>query len=147
MDLISKINDDLKGAMRARDQLRLGCLRMLKASIKNRQVENGQPLTDEEIQAVVSSMVRKAKEAAREFRGGGREDLALKEEAEAQIFYAYLPEQLTSDKIEKVVKETISDLSASGPADLGRVMKAAMARMTVRAPGKEVSEIARKLLG
>jgi hypothetical protein len=119
---------------------------MLKTSIKNRQVEKGQPLTDEEIQAAVSSMVRKAREAAKEFRGGSREDLALKEEAEAEILYGYLPEQLTSEKIEEVIKETISDLSASGSADLGKVMKAAMAKMAGRAPGKEASEIARKLL-
>jgi hypothetical protein len=146
MELITRINNDLKDAMRARDQLRLSCLRMLKTSIKNRQVEKGQPLTDEEIQAAVSSMVRKAREAAKEFRGGSREDLALKEEAEAEILYGYLPEQLTSEKIEEVIKETISDLSASGSADLGKVMKAAMAKMAGRAPGKEASEIARKLL-
>ncbi|MFZ0451781.1 MAG: GatB/YqeY domain-containing protein [Desulfatiglandaceae bacterium] len=144
--MITRINNDLKDAMRARDQLRLSCLRMLKTSIKNRQVEKGQPLTDEEIQAAVSSMVRKAREAAKEFRGGSREDLALKEEAEAEILYGYLPEQLTSEKIEEVIKETISDLSASGSADLGKVMKAAMAKMAGRAPGKEASEIARKLL-
>jgi len=147
MELISRINDDLKDAMRARDQLRLSCLRMLKTSIKNRQVERGQQLSDEEIQGVVSSMVRKAKETAKEFRDCGREDLALKEESEALVFYGYLPEQLTSEKIEEVIKETILDLSAGSLADLGKVMKAAMAKMAGRAPGKEVSEIARKLLG
>ncbi len=147
MELISRINDDLKNAMRARDQLRLNCLRMLKTSIKNRQVEKGRQLSDEEIQTVVSSMVRMAKEATKEFRDGGREDLALKEEAETRIFYSYLPEQLTSEGIEGVIREIISDLSANGLADLGKVMKAAMSKMAGQAPGKEVSEIARKLLG
>ena len=146
MKLIDRINIDLKCAMKAREQLRLSCLRMLKTSIKNKQVEKGRELSDEEIQSIVSSLVRKGKEAAKEFREGNREDLALKEESEARIFYGYLPEQLTSEAIEEVVKAIISDLSASGAGDLGKVMKAAMAKMAGQAPGKEISEIARKLL-
>ena len=103
-------------------------------------------LKEEEIQAVISSLVRKGKEAAVEFRKGNREDLALKEENELNILYEYLPEQLDHSEIEKVLKKIISEESASGPKDMGKVMKAAMARMAGKAGGKEVSEIARKLL-
>ena len=84
MSLNEKILDDLKGAMKAKDSVRLSCLRMLKTSVKNRQVEKGRELEDEEILAIVSSLVRKGKEAIGEFRKGDREDLAQKEEQELQ---------------------------------------------------------------
>ena len=132
--------------MKAKDDIRVSCLRMLKASLKNKQVEKGRELKDEEIEAVISSAVRKCKEAAKEFRKGEREDLALKEEQEINILFEYLPQQLTPEEMEKILREVISDLSASSPKDLGKVMKAAMARMSGRAQGKEVNEIARKLL-
>jgi len=140
------ITEDLKRAMKSKDSLRLSCLRMLRASLKNVQVEKGHELSDAEIQSVISSMIRKGKEAALEFRGGGREDLALKEEAEVEILYGYLPQQLTPEQIEAAVREFISELSAAGPRDMGRVMKTAMAKMAGRAEGKEVSDIVKKLL-
>jgi hypothetical protein len=146
MPLNQKIADDLKGAMKARDSLRLACLRMLKSSIKNKQVEIGRELKDEEIQKVIASLVRKGKEAASEFRAGGREDLALKEESEAEVLYEYLPEQLTHEKMKEIIRGVISDLSASSIKDLGRVMKAAMDKMAGRAEGKEVNKIVRELL-
>ena len=146
MSLNQKIAEDLKRAMKAKDAFRVSCLRMLKTTIKNRQVEKRDELKDEEIQIVISSSVKKSNEAAKEFRKGDREDLALKEEKEIKILYEYLPEQLKPDEIERVLKEIISELSANSPKDLGKVMNAAMARMTGKAPGKEVNDIARKLL-
>jgi uncharacterized protein len=146
MSLNEKILDDLKNAMKAKDSVRVSCLRMLKTGVKNRQVEKGRELEDEEILAIVSSLVRKGKEAIGEFRKGDREDLALKEEQELRIFYEYLPQQLTPEEIEKTLQEVISELAATGPQDLGKVMKTAMAKMAGRAQGKEVNEIARKLL-
>ena len=113
----------------------------------NLQVEKGHELGDEEIQSVISSLIRKGKEAAKEFRAGNREDLAVKEEDEIKVLYGYLPEQLTLDQIEENVREIISELNAKSPKDMGGVMKAAMARMAGRAQGKDVSDIARKLLG
>ena len=146
MSLHQKIADDLKQAMKAKDSIRLSCLRMLRTALKNLQVQKGRELTDEEIQSTVSSLVRKGKEAAGEFRKGDREDLALKEEKEIEIFYEYLPKQLTPEKIEEILRDIISELSAEGPKDMGNVMKAAMAKMAGQAQGKEVNEIARKLL-
>lgn len=147
MSLNEKIADDLKKAMKSRDSFRLACLRMLKSAIKNKQVEIGRELKDEEIQKVISSLVRKGKEAAEEFRAGGREDLALKEESEARLLYEYLPEQLSRSKIESIVREVIADISATSLKDFGRVMKAAMGKMAGRAEGKEVNEIVREILG
>ncbi len=146
MPIEEKITNDLKAAMKAKEELRLSCLRLLKTSIKNKQVEKGEKLTDEEIEALISSAIRKGHEAAKEFKKGNREDLAAKEEAEIKILYDYLPEQLNSVEIEKVIKEIITELSISSPQDLGKVMKAAMARMSGKAQGKEVNEIARRLL-
>ena len=146
MPLSEKITEDLKEAMKAKEKLRISCLRMLKSNLKNRQVEKGETLSDAEIQSIISSMIKKGREAAKEFKEGGRADLAAKEEEEIKFLYSYLPEQLQPDEIERIIKETISELSAQGPKDLGKVMKTAMARIAGRAQGKEVNEIARKLL-
>jgi uncharacterized protein len=146
MSLHQKITDDLKTAMKARDEARVSCLRMIKASLKNLQVEKGRELEEEEILATISSAVRKAQEAIEEFRKGGREDLALKEEQEIKIYQSYLPQQLSSEAIEKILREIIDELSAKTSRDIGKVMKAAMNKMAGQAQGKEVNEIARKLL-
>jgi len=146
MSFNDKIAEDLKNAMKEKDQVRTSCLRMLKTSLKNKQIEKGRELKDEEIQAITSSLVRKNKEAIKEFRDGDREDLALKEEEEIRIFLEYLPQQLSQEEIEKTLREIISELSATDPKDLGKVMKVAMARMAGQVQGKEVNEIARKLL-
>ncbi len=147
MQFNDKITEDLKKAIKEKDQVRTSCLRMLKAALKNKQVEKGRELEDEEIRAAISSLVKKGKEAIIEFRAGGREDLALKEEEEVKIFYEYLPQQLGPEEIEKTLREIISELSVTGPRDLGKVMKVAMARMAGQVQGKQVNEIARKLLG
>jgi uncharacterized protein YqeY len=146
MSLYDQITDDLKEAMRARDVLRISCIRMLKSSLKHKQAERGEILRDEDIQSLISSLIRKGREAAEEFRKGGREDIAVKEEGEIEILYEYLPEQIKPDEIERILKEAISELSADGMKDLGKVMKVAMNRIAGRAQGKEVNEIAKKLL-
>lgn len=146
MSLDEKIVEDLKKAMKEKDTLRLSCLRMLKTALKNLQVEKQRKLKDEEIQGVISSLIKKGKESAKEFRNATREDLALKEETEVAIFYDYLPRQLTPEDVEKILREIISELSAEKPSDLGKVMKMAMPRMAGKAQGKEVNEIAKRLL-
>jgi uncharacterized protein len=146
MTLDEKIVEDLKKAMKEKDTLRLSCLRMLKAALKNLQVDRQRKLKDEEIQGIISSLIKKGKESSKEFRNANREDLALKEEREVAIFYDYLPRQLTPDNIEKILREIISELSAEKPSDLGKVMKMAMPKMAGKAQGKEVNEIAKRLL-
>ena len=146
MSFNDRITEDLKNAIKGKNPVRTSCLRMLKASLKNKQIEKGRELTDEETQAIISSLIRKNKEAIREFRNGGREDLASKEEEEVKIFYDYLPQQLSQEEIEKTIREIIAEISAVSQKDLGKIMKLAMARMAGKAQGKEVNEIARKLL-
>ena len=146
MSLKDQITEDLKEAMRAKDRLRVSCLRMLKSGLKNREVEKRGSLSDAEVQSLISSLIRKGQDAVKEFNRVGRPDMAVKEEEEIKILYGYMPEQLQPDEIERILRETISELSAEGLKDLGRVMKAAMVRIAGRAQGKEVNEIAKKLL-
>ena len=146
MSFDEKIVEDLKKAMKEKDALRLSCLRMLKTALKNLQVDKQRKLKDEEIQGVISSLIKKGKESVTEFRNAGREELALKEEAEVAIFYGYMPRQLTPEDIENTLREIISELSAEKLSDLGKIMKVAMPRMAGKAQGKEVNEIAKRLL-
>jgi uncharacterized protein YqeY len=145
--LVEKIAQDLKEAMKAKDESRVSCLRVLKAAVTNEQGRRTQPLKDEDVQAVIQSLVRKGQEAAVEFRKGHREDMAAKEEGEVKLLSGYLPNQLDPAEIEKVLREIIAEGSASGLKDLGKVMKAAMGRLAGKVQGKEVNEIAKRLLG
>ena len=145
--LVEKIAHDLKEAIKTKDEFRVSCLRVLKAAVTNEQGRRTEPLKDEDVQAVIQSLIRKGQEAAAEFRKGHREDIATKEEGEVKILSTYLPQQLAPDEIEKVLKEIIAEVSASGPKDLGKVMKAAMGRLAGKVQGKEVNEIAKRLLG
>lgn len=146
MSLQEQIAEDIKQSMKAKDAIRLSCLRMLRAAIKNVQVEKGHELQDDEIQTVVSSLIRKGKEAADQFKAGNRDDLAAKEEKEIEVLYGYLPQQLTPEQIEAKVREIISELSITSPKDMGKVMKAAMAKMAGQAQGKDISDITKRLL-
>jgi len=144
--LVEKITQDLKEAIKTRDERRLSCLRVLKAAVTNEQGRRTQPLKDEDVLSVIQSLVRKGQEAVTEFRKGHREDRAAKEEGEVKILSGYLPQQLSPAEIEEVLKEIIAEGSASGPKDLGKVMKAAMGRLAGKVQGKEVNEIAKRLL-
>lgn len=146
MKLSESISEDLKKAMKSRNELMVSCLRMLITAIKNKRVEKGNDLDDNEIQAVISSQIRKGKEAAKEFRKGGRDDLAEKEEKEVNILFAYLPEQLSDDELEDILKKIISENSLAGMKDMGTLMKKAMAEIKGKAQGSKVSETAKKLL-
>jgi hypothetical protein len=144
--LVEKIAHDLTDAIKAKDERRLSCLRVLKAAVTNEQGRRTQPLEEEDVQAVIHSLIRRGQEAAVEFRKGHREDMAAKEEGEVKMLSGYLPQQLAPAEIEKALKEIIAEVSASGPKDLGKVMKAAMGRLSGKVQGKEVNEIAKRLL-
>ncbi len=147
MGLYECIVDDLTKAIKGRDKERLSVLRGLKAAIKNKQVElRLEALTDEQIFGVIKSEVKKRKEAIEKFVEGSRQDLAEKEEAELKMLSGYLPPQLSEGEIKEILAQVIQEVSASGPKDLGKVMKSAMARFEGRADGREVNRLARELL-
>jgi len=133
--------------MRSRDVVRLSTLRMLKAALTNREVERGRPLDDPEALQVVASLVKQRKDSIDQFTKGGRQDLADKEALEIAVLEAYLPPAADPASVERAVVEAIAETGATSPKDMGRVMKAAMARLAGRSvDGKTVSELVRQKL-
>lgn len=132
MPLSDDIQTDLVAAMRDRDPLRLGALRMIKAALKNREVEKRAPLSDDEERAVLQTLVKQRREAAQQFRDGGRQELADKEEWEMALIQGYLPSPATEEEIRAAVLEAIAETGATGVRDMGKVMKAAKTRLSSR---------------
>ena len=146
MSLYDTILLDLRKSIKGQDKKRLSVLRGLKTAIKNKQVELRQELTDDQILAVISSELKKRKEAIEMFGEGSRQDLVEKEEAEIEILSSYLPPQLSEEEIKETLAQVIEEVSASSPKDLGKVMKSAMVKLAGRADGREVNRLARELL-
>ena len=133
--------------MRRKDQLRLGALRMLKAGVMNREVERGRALDEAESLQVVASLVKQRKDSIEQFTKGGRNDLADKEAAEILVLEAYLPPAADAAVVESAVLDAIKETGATSPKDMGRVMKAAMARLAGQSvDGKTVNELVRQKL-
>ncbi|HUI40847.1 MAG TPA: GatB/YqeY domain-containing protein [Terriglobia bacterium] len=148
MPIVQRTEQDLIAAMKARDELRLSVLRMMKTAFKLKQVELTRPLDDSEAVAILRTLVKQRRESAEQFRQGGREELASKEEAEIGIVEEYLPAAAGDDEIEAAVTAAIAESGAATAKDLGKVMKAAMAKLAGKnVDGKRVSERARAKLG
>jgi uncharacterized protein YqeY len=147
MTLKERISADMTTAMRGKDQARLMPLRMVKAAIMNREVEKGRDLDESEAQQVVLSLIKQRRDSIEQFRNGGRADLADKEAAEITVLEAYVPPAMDAHAIEAVVDEAIRESGASSAKDMGRVMKAVMAKIAgATADGRMVSDLVRKKL-
>ena len=146
MSLTQEIEDSFKTALKSQDKIRTSALRMLRAAIKNKEVERRGKLEDSEIIPVIKGMIRQGKEAVEQFEKGGRPDLAEKEKAELAIYAAFLPAQATPDEIEESISQIIQETKASGIKDMGKVMKTAMARLAGRAEGQTIQAIVRQKL-
>lgn len=146
MDLKTTLQNDMKTAMKSQDSIRLGCLRMLIAEIKKREIDKKAPLDEAEIQKTISTLLKQRAESVTAFEKGGRTDLADKEKAEIEVLKAYMPQQLSPAEVEALVIAAIAESGAAGPADIGKVMKMALAKAEGRADGKLVNEIARTKL-
>jgi uncharacterized protein YqeY len=141
------LNAAIADAMRQRDPVRLTALRMLKAALTNREVERGRALDDVEALQVVVSLVKQRKDSIEQFTKGGRQDLADKEAAEIVVLEAYLPPAADPAEVERAVAEAIQETGAASPKDMGRVMKAAMAKLAGQSvDGKAVNELVRQKL-
>jgi uncharacterized protein len=148
MTIVEQVEKDLVAAMKAREALRLSVLRMMKTALKNKQIELSKPLGDEEAFAVLRTLLKQRRDSVEQFRKGGREDLASKEEAEIKIVRGYLPAAASDEEIAAAVEAAIAESGAVGAKDLGKVMKAAIAKLAGKnADGKRVNEIARAKLG
>ncbi len=146
MMLLKQIDDDLKLAMKSSDAVRVSVLRMAKAAVKNVRIEKGRELSDEEILPVLSSMGKQRRESIEQFSMAGREDLAEKERQELAILQSYMPAQLSTEDIEKLIADAIREVSAKSEADIGRVMKALMPGIKGVADGKAVNMRVKELL-
>ncbi|HTD79317.1 MAG TPA: GatB/YqeY domain-containing protein [Chloroflexota bacterium] len=144
--LNERLTADMKAALRARESLRLSTIRLLLAALKNAQIEAMHPLSDEEALAVLRKQARMRHEAIEQYRKGGREDLASKEEAELAINESYLPAAATEDQIRAAVREAIAATGASGPKDMSVVMRTTMSRLGGRAVGRQVQGLVREEL-
>lgn len=145
MPLKKRIENDLIVAMKARNELGVSVLRFLLSAIKNLEIEKQKELTEEETIQVLQKQVKIRKESITAFTAGGREDLITKERAEIEILNKYLPQQLSSEELEKIVKETIKESNA-GSGDSGKVIGAVMVKVKGKADGNQVAEIVKKTL-
>jgi len=147
MSLEKKINDDLKKAMKDKDQGKISVLRMIRADIQSLSIEKKRnELNDEDIIKLVHRQAKRHKESIEQFTKGGRNDLVEKEKAELKIIELYIPEQLSEEELRKIVSEAISETGASSKADMGKVMKFVLEKAKGRADGKTVSGIVASLL-
>jgi uncharacterized protein YqeY len=148
VNLTDKISVDLVAALKAHEELRLSTLRMVKAALKNREIEKRAPLSDDDAMQVLGTLIKQREDAAAQFDAGGRPELARKERDEIVIIDDYLPRPLSPEEIETAVRAAMQETGAGSPKDMGRVMKAVMARLKgQRAEGKTVSATVRRLLG
>lgn len=146
MTLQDKLTADLKQAMRDREENRLIALRLLRAAIVNEEIEKGHPLDDDEVMAIAARQAKQRRESIEAFRAGHREDLVQQEQAQLEVLQAYLPQQMTRAEVEQAAREAIAATGASGPGDLGSVMRVLMPSLKGRADGALVSQIVRELL-
>lgn len=147
MSFVDDVNAAIADAMRKHESVRLGALRMLKAALMNREVERGRALDDTEARQVVTSLVKQRKDSIEQFTKGGRQDLADKEAAEIRVLEAYLPPAADPAAIDRAITDAIAETGATSPKDIGRVMKAAMAKLAGQSvDGKTVNELVRQKL-
>lgn len=146
-ELVQRVETDLKAAMRARDELTRDTLRMLLAGFKNRRIELGRDLEDEDAIAVAHKAVKSRQDSASQYDDAGRPELAEKERAEITALERYLPAQKSAEEVEALVQAAIDELGATAKSDLGRVMKAVLGKHKGEVDGKTVSQIAGRLLG
>lgn len=147
MNLHERLMADLQAAMRSQDSARKDAIRMVRAAIKNAEIDWQREASDEEIQKLISTEVKRRREAIELFRQGGRADLVTSEEAQIAILAQYLPTQLSEEQIAEIIQRVIRDLGATGLDDLGAVMRQVMAQVKNQADGRLVSTLVRQILG
>lgn len=141
-----RLDSDLKDAMRAGQKVRLGAIRRARAALRNAEIEARGELSEDQAARVLRGLVKQHRESIDQFQAAGRDDLVAKETEEMAVLQGYLPAEMDDGALTAVVSEVIAAEGASGPADMGRVMKAAMPRVAGRADGKRVRAIAQGLL-
>src|SRR5450432_4329638 len=151
MSLIEQIQKDIVIAMKAREEQRLSCLRMVKSALKNREIDKMAPLDEKESQQILATLIKQRKDSVEQSTKGGRQEMADKEAAEIVLIEAYMPKAASEDQIVAGVREVIAEMSAPTMKEMGTVMKNVMARFAgagIRVDGKLVSDaVKRELAG
>src|SRR5690625_1866160 len=146
MSLKNKLMEDLKLSMRNKDTIRKNTITMVRAAVKQKEVDERKEITDDEIIDIISKQFKEKRAAIDEFRKGNRNDLIEQTEKEMDILLEYLPEQLGEEEVEEIVRETIEEVNATSMKDMGLVMKTVMPKVKGRADGNIVSNIVKKIL-
>ncbi|MEE9552235.1 MAG: GatB/YqeY domain-containing protein [Gammaproteobacteria bacterium] len=144
--LKQRINDDVKSAMRGKDKARLVVLRMILAAVKQKEVDERIELDDEQILAVLDKMAKQHRDSIEQFQQGGRDDLVKKENFELEIVQTYLPNQLSDDEINQLIKDAMAETGASSMQDMGKVMGTLKPKLQGRADMGKVSGLIKQLL-
>ncbi|HJV44618.1 MAG TPA: GatB/YqeY domain-containing protein [Bacillota bacterium] len=146
MSLLGKLNDDMKQAMKDKDKLKLSVIRMVKASVKNEEINQGHELSEDQVLALLNRELKQRRDSLQEFEKAGRDDLAEPTRAEIEVLLGYLPKQMDEAEVRQVVQESIEQVGASSKKDLGRVMGAIMPKVKGKADGTLVNKIVQELL-
>lgn len=147
MSLRDRLTEDLKLAMKARDQLRMDVIRMIKAAVLNKEVEMKKDLDDAEMSRIMTTMIKQRKESVEQYEKGNRAELAAKERQEISIIESYLPKALSAEELAGIVDTVIRETGAGSAKDMGAVMKAVMARLAGQpVDGKQISDLVRSRL-
>ena len=146
MSLRTQLESDMKDAMRCRDSVRLETIRGVRGAIRNKEIEIGAELENDGIVRILRSLVRQRIDSIEQYRAAGRDELADKEAAEQLVLERYLPAAPSAQDVERIVLEVIAEVGASGPRDMGKVMKPALEKLGGAVDGKQLSEIVKKLL-
>ena len=147
MALRERLSEEMKNAMKARDELRLSTIRLVRSAVKNKDIEVKRELSDQEIVEVIATLGKQRRESIRMFTEAARHDLVEKEEKELAVLLEFLPQQLGREEVAALVEKTIAECGAQGGKDMGRVMKALIPHVAGRADGKMVSDVVREKLG
>lgn len=146
MSLADQLSEDLKQAMKDKDKTRLSVIRMVRAAVKNKEIETGTPLTDDEVLSVVQKELKQRQDSLQAFLSAGRSDLVQAVQSEIEILHEYMPAQLSDEELQQVVRDTIAEVGATSKGDMGRVMSALMPKVRGRADGKRVQQAVQSLL-
>jgi uncharacterized protein len=147
MGLRETIDADIKNALKSGAKDKLSALRMLSAALKNKEIDKRRQLTEEEVAETVRSLIKQRKDSIEQFGKGGRQDLVDKETAEVVVLEVYLPQQMSREEIELMVRDAVAQTGAQGAKDMGKVMKTLIPMVGGRADGKLVSELVKHALG
>ena len=146
MSLKTQLTEDMKTAMRAKDQVSLSTIRLINAAIKQFEVDERTEVDDAKVISILTKMVKQRKDSAKIYTEAGRQDLADKENAEIEILNRYLPQMMSAEEIKTVVEATIAETGASGMADMGKVMGVLKTRLTGKADMGEVNKVLKAAL-